>query len=194
MLFSLDRKMINALAPYKFLLVFMLILLSSCTKDVDFGQANDLEITPTLEASIIYFNAPATKFYNNGEISVTQDFVLLDIFNNKFTVDYLTKADFTFETVNTINRTFRLDINFIDINDNLQYAITLIAPQSTNNQALANEQIVVFEGADLQALKRTAKLVFTITLQSGETIDDTTWGDITLKSKGLFYFTINNTL
>lgn len=193
-IFSLNRMMMKNLLTYKNLSICLFVLSMSCTKDVDFNQIDDLEINPVLESSIIYFNAPATNFYNNGEISVSQDFVLLDIFNNKLTVDDLTKAAFTFESINSINRAFQLDIDFIDSNDDTQYSIMLLAPQSINNQDIITEQLVVFEDDDLVALKRTVKLVFTITLQSGEPIDDNTLGDITLKSKGLFYFTIDNFL
>jgi hypothetical protein len=171
-----------------------LLFLNTCTKDVDFNQIDDLEINPIVESSIIYFNAPASQFYNNGEITVTQDFVLVDIFNNSITLDYLTKAEFTFESTNSINREFQLQMDFVDQNDIIQYSVILSAPPSPTNADIVTEQFVVFEGNALLALKSTVKIEFTITLLSGNPINQNTVGDIQLKSKGLFYFTINNTL
>jgi hypothetical protein len=166
----------------------------SCTKELDFNQVNDFEINPILETSLIYFNAPAVQFYDNGEVLVSQDFVLIDIFNKKFTVDYLIKASLNFETINSINRAFQFDIDFVDINDVTQYSISILVPESINNQELVSEKLVDFEDDNLLALKRTAKLVFTITLQAGKPINETTQGKILLKSKGLFYFDTNNSL
>lgn len=171
-----------------------LLFLNACTKDVDFNQADDLELNPVLQSSIIYFDSPASQFYNNAEITVSQDFVLVDIFNNSLTVDYLTKAEFTFESTNSINREFQLQMDFVDRNDNTQYSVILLAPQSPDNTEIVTEQVVVFEDNSLLALKSTVKIVFTITLLSGDPINQNTPGDIQLKSKGLFYFTINNTL
>jgi len=70
----------------------------------------------------------------------------------------------------------------------------LLAPQSPNNTDIVTEQLVVFEGNSLQALKSAVKIVFTITLQSGSPINENSIGNIQLKSKGLFYFTINDVL
>ena len=171
-----------------------LLLLNACTKDVDFNRIDELELNPIVESSVFYFNAPASQFYNNGEITISQDFVLIDIFNNSFTVDYLTKAEFTFEVTNSIDKEFQLQMDFVDSNDNTQHSIILTALQSPNNTNIVTEQVEVFEGNTLLALKNTVKLVFTITMQSGAPINQNTLGDIQLKSKGLFYFTINNTL
>lgn len=175
-------------------LLMGLFVLSACTKEVDFNQIDELELNPIVESSIIYFDSPASQFYNNGEITVSQDFVLIDIFNNKLTVDYLTKAEFTFESTNSIDREFQLQIDFVDVNDTTQYSVTLLAPQSPNNTDIVTEQVVVFEGNSLQALKSAVKIVFTITLQSGSPINENSIGNIQLKSKGLFYFTINDVL
>ena len=179
---------------FKITVFIGLIFFNSCTKDVDFDQANDLELYPVIESSVIYFDSDASRFYNNGEITVSQDFVLVDIFNNTLTVDYLEKAEFTFESTNSINREFQLQIDFIDANDNTRYTLVLQAPQSANNAELVTEQIITFEGNSLIALKSTAKIQFTITLQSGPAITETTIGNIQLKSKGTFYFLINPTL
>ena len=121
-------------------------------------------------------------------------FFLKHIFNNKLTVDYLTKAEFTFESTNSIDREFQLQIDFVDGNDTTQYSVTLLAPQSPNNTDIVTEQVVVFEGNSLQALKSAVKIVFTITLQSGSPINENSIGNIQLKSKGLFYFTINDVM
>ena len=71
--------------PKHFTLILLLnLMLASCTKAIDFSQAEDLEITPILESSLLFFNEPVNRFLNNGnENTVIQDFVLVEVFNEE---------------------------------------------------------------------------------------------------------------
>jgi hypothetical protein len=42
------------LFKYVFLGIFILLSISSCVEDIDSSQFDDLELTPTLEASLLY--------------------------------------------------------------------------------------------------------------------------------------------
>ena len=52
----------------------------------------------------------------------------------------------------------------------------------------------IVEGNKLISLLETEKLRFTLNLQSGTAINNSTPGDIKLKSKGVFFLNIDNTL
>ena len=74
------------------------ILVFSCVEDIDFEQTKDFEATPVLESSLIFFDEPANRFLDSGnEITVIQDSVLVNFFNDKFIIDNLVKAEFQFE-------------------------------------------------------------------------------------------------
>ena len=100
---------------YKILLLAISLMFFACTKDVDFNQINDLELNPVIESSLIFFDEPANRFLENGnEVLITQDFIIIDIFNNEFVVDNLVKVDLVFETENSINQRFDLQIALFD--------------------------------------------------------------------------------
>lgn len=172
---------------YKILILVLNLTFFACTKDVDFNQINDLEVTPALEASLVFFDEPANRFLENGnEVSITQDFIIIDFFNNGFIEDNLVKAEFVFETENSIDRRFDLQIDFLDSSGQQQYSFSITQQPLSNNS-----YIEVFEDDALDALKRTTVIIFTLRLSSGSTpITETTQESIKLKSKAVFYFNI----
>lgn len=172
---------------YKILLLAISLMFFACTKDVDFNQINDLELNPVIESSLIFFDEPANRFLENGnEVLITQDFIIIDIFNNEFVVDNLVKVDLVFETENSINRRFDLQIDFFDNSGQLQHSFSITQEPLSNNNYTA-----VFEDDTLDALKNTTEIVFTLRLSPGNPpINETTPGTIKLKSKAVFYFNI----
>lgn len=169
------------------------VLLFSCVKDIDFEQTKDFEITPVLESSLIFFNESANRFLDNGnEITIIQDFVVVDFFNDKFIVDNLIKAEFKFETINTINRAFELQVDLFN-NNQLQHTFTVFQEASSNNSENFTSYIETFQDNTLEALKRTNVLVFTLRLLPGEQIN-LNIGTIELKSLAAFYFKIGDSL
>lgn len=176
-----------------FLYILVMFVLNStlisCTKEIDFNQVNDIEISPILETSLIFFDATAPDFFIGGsELSVVQDFVLIDVFNSTFINDNLIKTEFVLETINSINRGYSLRIDFLDNSNQLQHSFTTTAPASPSNSDVFSSHTEVFEGASLVALKQTSQLVFTLIMLPGPPINDATLGRIHLESKNVFYF------
>ncbi|WP_299557128.1 hypothetical protein [Seonamhaeicola sp.] len=171
------------------------IVLLACTKDVDFNQVDDFEVSPVVESSLIFLNEPANQFYeNNAEVTTVQDSVLIDVFEDQFVQDYLVKAAFFFETQNSINRSFQLRVDFLADADVLVHSFDYTVPSSPNNAVLNSNYTEVFEGDDLVSLKATRKLIFTLSLLDGTPINENTPGTINMKSKGTFYLNIDDTL
>lgn len=170
------------------------VSISSCVKDIDFDQTKDFEITPVLESSLIFFDESANVFIDNGnEIIIIQNFVIVDFFNDKFIVDNLIKAEFKFETTNTTNRAFELQVDFFEINE-LQHTFTIFQEASSNNSENSMSYVETFEDNTLEALKKTNVIVFTLRLLSDSPIDEDTLGRIQLKSLASFYFKIGDSI
>lgn len=172
---------------FKILILALNSILFACTKGVDFNQINDLEITPAIESSLVFFDEPASRFLDNGnEILIIQDFIIVSLFDNKFIVDNLVKTDLVFETENSINREFDLQIDFFDNLGQSQHSF-LITQEPLSNLNFTE----VFEDDTLDALKNTTVIIFTLRLSPGSPpINETTPGRIKLKSKAIFYFNI----
>jgi len=182
--------MLNAIIRYG-VISMSLFLLVSCVKDVNFEQAEDLLVTPALEVSLVRFNESATRFSANGsEITVIRDSVRIEIFNAKFTVDNLRRAEFLFETTNSINRPFNVDIQFLNDANEEQYLIQFGVAASPNNQEFVTINEEIFENDAINDLKATTKLIFTFTIQpstDGSVLDENSAGSIKFRSKGAFY-------
>ncbi len=183
--------MFNKIFKYYIKAFLCVLVCVSCTKDVDFNQINDLQITPVFESSLVFIDEPANRFLVNGnEISYLQDSVNIDFFNDSFVVDNLVKAEFLFETTNSINRSFIVEVEMYDDGNQLQHSFSFSSSESPDHSPLVTEHLEVFENDTLEALKNTTKLVFTLKILPGESINETTLGRIKLKSKGAFYLKI----
>lgn len=178
------------------LCLFLLILFFagvSCTSDVDFNQINDLELTPIVESSLVFLDEPANQFLDNGvEIVVVRDSMDITFFRKQFINDYLVKADLIFETNNTINRGFQVQIDFLNEFNQREHVFTFQSSASISNTSLVESYTETFEDNSLAALKSTTKMVFTLTVLPGTPITENTIGTIQLKSKGVFFFNIDN--
>ena len=175
--------------------LFMLVCFNACIKDVDFDQADDLSISPALEVSMMYFEEPAATFVDEigDELSTIRDTLNIEIFNDEFVVDNLIKADLLFEITNSINRSFNAQVDFYNDMYELQHNFNFEVGASTNNQDVVVEYVEVFEGPDLESIKTTTNIVFTLSLDpsiDGSILDDNSFGQLELKSKGSFYFEI----
>lgn len=183
--------MIKKILKYSVLLFVFVITETSCTKDVDFNQINDLILTPVFESSLIYIDEPASRFLVQGnEVTYVQDAANIDFFQEDYVVEHLIKADFFFETTNSINRGFQVQVDMYDDFNQLLHSFSFFSDPSPDNSEVVNEHLEVFEGSTLNALKNTSKFVFTLTLQTGEPINENTPGRIILRSKGTFYLSI----
>ena len=180
----------------KFTAVVALISVTcfSCTKEVDFKQADNLVLEPVAALDLIFFDAPSSSFFVGGtELTTVRDSVIIDLFGRNFVVDNLVKAEFVFQTTNSINKAFNVQVDFFDSDDRLQHAFAVIAPASPTNTDLVNTHTEVFETNILDALKASNKIELTITaLPGGSPLNDDTPGSIQLKSKGFFYFNIES--
>lgn len=178
------------------LLVFILhILFISCTKEIDLNQINDLEINPITTLSLFYFDATASEFITTNSNTLSQtDFVQIDVFNDPFLNDNLIKAELEFETVNSINRAYEVQVDFFNNTNQLQHTLTFLTIASPNNQDIATRHIEVFEADTLENLKQTSALVFTLTMLPGQTVNATTPGNINLKSKATLFLNIKRSI
>ncbi|WP_452228646.1 MULTISPECIES: hypothetical protein [unclassified Lacinutrix] len=182
----------------KYLFVFCLIgvLLSACVNDLDFSQGEDFAISPTLDASLIYFEESASSFIdeNGAEQIVVRDSVNIEIFTDPFTVDNLIKSEFLFQVSNSINRSFQAQIDFLDETGVLQHSFTFSVDASPTNEAIVIMHLETFENESLLALKQSVQIVITLRLlpsSDGSVIDENTPGILKFKSKATFYLLLD---
>jgi hypothetical protein len=148
--------------------IFLLLAVSSsCTRNLDFNQANTLVAKPIVVANFASFDIPASQFVVNGfEQNVLGDLQNFDVFRDAFLRDNLIKVIFDFEIDNSINRSYNLDLVLRDVNNLPLYNISIIVPANT----VAGSPItktVEFKNSNLDLLKRTVRIGFSITKTTG---------------------------
>ncbi|WP_046756880.1 hypothetical protein [Kordia jejudonensis] len=175
--------------------LLLLILTTSCVEDVDFEQAEDLSISPVLEASLIFFDFSASQFQEptGTAFVVEQDELELDFFNEEFIQDNLVKAEFFFEVRNTIDRVFRADVIMYDVNGNVTHMFDILVTAGATSE-VTETHTEVFEDALLDQLKNTTRMELILTMFpsiSGIPLDDTSIGTIKMRSKATLFFEID---
>ncbi|WP_420574710.1 hypothetical protein [Kordia sp.] len=183
--------MLKKIAPLLFLFI-----VASCVKDVDFEQAEDISISPVLESSLLFFNFPASQFSEpTGTAIVTEsDDLEFDIFNDEFLRDNLIRAEFFFETTNSIDRNFRAEVFMYDTNDQITHAFSFGVIPDGNNEVITTHT-EVFEDALLEELKNTVRIEFILSVfpsPTGIPLDASSIGNIKMRSKATLFFQIDN--
>jgi len=104
----------------KLISVLCLILTAlSCAEKQDFTQYENLEITPTAEASLLYIESPESLI-NQGSAGIyyTEDFNF-DAFEEAFVSDRVLDGTISYEVENTTSKELEITIEFLDKGGNV---------------------------------------------------------------------------
>ncbi len=172
---------------YYITFLFILITLTSCTKEVDFNQIDDANIHAVYTSTLIYADFSVIKFLdnNNNEITYTTDLIEAPI--DKTTIKYLEKVEFTLIITNSFNRQFDFDFNFFDDAGQLIYTLqprVVVTPNETTF-------ILEIPPEDISVLDNTRFFGFFVTLEpstDGSTLDGTETANLNLKSSVTLYY------
>lgn len=172
---------------------FAIFSFFSCVKDIDFDQADDLELTPTYVASLIFTELDQTSFVTPGGTEITQfrDVTNIEFFNESVS-DELEKLVLDFEITNPFDRRFTLDFRFLNDTDTEVYRIPRILINENVTKLQVQEEIVL---ATNRSILNATKIEITLELlpsSDGSVIDFNEKKTFIFKSAGTFYFRINN--
>ena len=168
-----------------------LVLFVSCVNDVDFDQADNLQLSPVIESNVFYGTIPASNFQSSSgsPITVVQDYYDVELFDDEFVVDNLTKAEIFFEFTNSIATSMVASLVFQDAADVVLHSVTVnILPVSLASPVVTNHT-EVFENTTLDALKQTKKITVVLTVPGG-TVVAQDGANLVIKSKGTFFMNV----
>ncbi len=175
----------------KFFGIFILSLLFlSCSSDLDFDQANDLELKPVVVANLASFDIPANQFVIGGvEQPLVGDVMDFKVFSDADFANNLNRTDLYFEFNNTINRAYSINLYLLDANDARLYTIPFAIPEYAGSPNVVTKT-EVFANAKLDILKKTQKVAFVITMLPGPPLTDSSVGNLKMRSSGTLYFLV----
>src|SRR5258705_1853442 len=161
-------------------ILFSIVILCSfsCTSDLDFDQVNDFNAQPVVTTNLAYFERKAPDFVVNGiDLPPFAYVANVDFFNRTFVEDDLVKAELYFRIKNTIKRSYTFKSTFLDANNAPIYTTTMNVPIYNGSEILV-EKTETFTAANVDILKRTTKMVFSVEMNPGPPLTETSPGRI----------------
>jgi hypothetical protein len=170
--------------------VVVLILSFSCSSDLNFEQADQLNVKPVFTTNLVYFPVEANQFVINGaEQSVFSYIANVDFFNTAFVRDDLVRTELYFRVKNTINRAYTYNITFLDANNTPIYNVNMVIPAYDGTE-IVEEKTEIFDSSKIDILKNTNQLIFSILMFPGPLLTATSPGRVELSSSVTAYFDV----
>ncbi|AYN69014.1 hypothetical protein D1013_17315 [Euzebyella marina] len=166
--------------------VFLLAAtLFSCVEEQDFDQYDEIEVTPTLEASMLYVEAPE-DMVNSAPSNVvfTQNFNF-DAFSYDAFSERVLDGTITYLVENTTSKTLSITIEFLDDQDNLlgQADNITVDPNSTSQLDVSYGDA----GRSIEIIKNTSSIrVSTTNLGDTTSVSNQPDPKIVVKSSAKF--------
>jgi hypothetical protein len=148
--------------------LFVLVLISSCVKDIDLDQIDDIEIFTDHNISLIHFELGVPSFLDalNTEVLVFTDTTKFPLFTGAYSRNYLIQADFEYVLSNSFDRDIIVQYELLDINDiSLYNFLPILIPQGS--VAIPVTQIIV--ESDIPVILYTDQVVVKFILRQGST-------------------------
>ena len=170
-----------------FCMLFACLFFSSCIRDTDFDQAENITLAPIVELDLIYFNIEASRFFdtiNAVPILTVRDTTEIRFLDDGTLQESLKRAEFYFKFTNTIPREFQIDFQFLsEVNDTTYTTGTSVA-EGTLTTPVITEFIENVEGEGILQLTQADKVVVSVTIPSAE---EGLKGTLNLKSKTTYF-------
>jgi len=185
------------------LLLAMVALLTtiSCVKELDFGQLDDVVLTPVVEIDFIFSefdvedNIPPGTPANTEFIippEVLRDTVNYDLVGTDFAIDNLDRIELTIEVRNTIPKAFSIQFQFLNEAEQpvgQLYSVPIQAGLGPNTDPVISFSIpnpIVLDNATLNQLSSAQKIVTEIIIPPPALNSDLR-GVLQLRSKAAYY-------
>jgi len=171
-------------------IVATVLLLFSCSSDLDFNQVDELNVKPAFTTNLAYFPLEANQFVINGvEQSAFSYVANVDFFDTAFVRDDLVRTDLYFRVKNTINRAYTYNITFLDANNAPIHTIDMEIP-AYNGAEIVVEKTEIFNSSNINILKNTTTIVFSILMLPGPPLTANSLGSVELSSSITAYFDV----
>ncbi|WP_108742507.1 hypothetical protein [Flavobacterium faecale] len=171
-------------------LLFLSLILVSCSSKLDFDQVNDLKLEPVIVANLSYFDIAAPDFVTNGqETIVSGSLQNFDVFRDSFFRDNLVQSDFFFEITNTINRQYRLNLLLLNSQNRILYSINFNVSASAGTPQVVTQK-EIFKDVKLDLLKQSQRIAYHIIMLPGKSLTAASTGHLIFKSSATVYMDI----
>ncbi|WP_051201403.1 hypothetical protein [Christiangramia portivictoriae] len=169
--------------------LLLLVLFTSCFKDVDFSQTEDIQITPDIDVDIIYYDLNKVDFLDSdtGEFTaIIRDTVRLEYLDDSYIQDGLTYAEFRFRHENSFPYEIRSELNFLNARNRKEFDVNYIIPAGSDTVISVIDTIHIVQGSNIDEVKNSIELAVELELlEPSKSLE----GNLKFLSKGLFRLT-----
>lgn len=170
----------------------LLILFTSCVKDIDFDQASNLELTPAFSMALAKFEFKQTSLLDditNTEKEYQSDRVTFTAFENidQEQKNYLERVTILFDIQNPFDRSFELNFNFFDSAGTLVYSFDTIRLNANSTYTTPIDIVIANHPNILNATQAEVSLRL---LPGGSAINPNDPKMFIFKTSGDFYLRI----
>lgn len=167
-------------------LALLLLLCSSCIKDVDLDQYNEIVIPPTAAIDLIYFTLDPEDFVDaSGGNQKASDYVRLEFLDDDYIQDGLIRADFNFVFTNTFQQEFTAVFRFISENNSTQHSFAINVPPGTPDDPAVVNYTEIIPQSQIGVIRRSIKLEVQVEMQPNSAPVE---GQLQLESKAFYKF------
>ena len=161
---------------------------TSCFKDVDLSQTEDIQLTPDIQADIIYYTLTNIDFLDsetNEYSPVIRDTIRLEYLDDSYIQDGLMHAEFRFKHENAFPYDIRSDIKFLNEKNRQQFNVAYVVPAGSPSALSVIDTVHVMDASKIEKVRRSIKMVVELEmLGPGKGLE----GELKFSSKGLFRF------
>lgn len=173
-----------------FCLIFSVV---SCVKDIDFNQANQLELQPTYVASLLTFDLKQTSLFNL--VTNTEIVTIENTYSFSFTRDVniekkVQKIVLNFQFNNPFNRNFEVEYLFFDTNNIATYKTLIINVPANSANFKHQEEILISSNPNLLKTEQMHSKIRLLPSTDNSVINVNEAKSFNFKLAGTFYLKV----
>ena len=172
---------------FKLLFLSLVLSISSCSEELDFSQTDDIVLEPVLTSDLTFFTLTPAQFVDINGVILTEisDEFRFEAFQSSFVRDNVIQIDLNTEIRNELDRDVTIELEFLDSNSNIVYAMR---PMMIDDGDL---NYTYFEDIDIVAnpqILTATRIRFTASLENtGTPLNPNDTSEFELKSALTFY-------
>ncbi len=169
---------------FRLLLLSVFFFMTSCVKEMDMDQAEEIVIPPSVALDLVYFTIDPSHFVQAGPL-VARDEVRLEFLDDDYIRDGLMRADYNFIFINSFPQSFKANFTFLTENDVVRYRVNFVIPPGNPSSPATIDYTEIIDVDEISAIRESIKMDVSIEMvPNGEAFE----GQLQLKSKAFYEF------
>lgn len=172
---------------YRLTLLSIFFVMTSCVKDMDLDQAQEIVIPPSVALDLIYSTIDSSDFFSTGASGslVARDEVHLEFLDDDYIRDGLMRADYNFIFENSFTQTFNAKFTFLSENNLVKYRVDFVIPAGSSASPATIDYTEIIDVDEIKAIRESIKMIVEIEMvPNGDAFE----GELQLKSKAFYKF------